>query len=103
MKKYIILAVSLLLVSCKSKQEADSETRDNFKHPELVQENTVKGNLWRVEIVHPGGAYSHWVYWFDHSSNTVSVNYSISHGKSSHNQTVVIDGVEYVPKEKNEK
>jgi hypothetical protein len=98
-----LIVATLLMVGCTSKEEARQQTKHNFQTPELVQENTPKGKLWRVEIIQPGGAYSHWVYWFDNSSNTISVNYSIPSGKSHVNQSIVIDGVEYIPKEKNEK
>ena len=97
MKNIILILALVVAAGCMSEQQANQQTERNFSNPELVSENTPKGRLWRAVVCNPREA-NHYVYWFDNSTNSVTVNYVERHGKSSLNRVIVIDGVPYVPK-----
>jgi hypothetical protein len=93
MKALICILACLFAIGCTQvKEEAKSFLEINsesFKDPVLVATNTLKGNLWTVRI-EKAHTY-HYVYWFDNSTNTVTINF---HAHKS-NQTIVIDGQTY--------
>jgi hypothetical protein len=71
----------------RQKIERENKEWNNlqFEKPELVATNTPKGNLWRT-IIKCGYQYDK-VYYFDNSSNTITIN----HMESKSHKTIVVD------------
>jgi hypothetical protein len=92
-----VICVVLLVSGCgPTAQEARQQNEASSRAPILVIESTPKGKLWMIEIAQAQTTEKHYVYYFDNSTNTVSVNYVVRRGKTHINQTIVIDGDEYI-------
>ena len=100
-KYAFLLAISIVaFVGCRERNSPETQALNYQygKNPEFVTE-TVKGNLYRI-WVDMGQNQSHdRIYFFENDTNTITLNSTIRHSKSSHVQaTMVIDGVEYIRK-----
>lgn len=105
-KSLLALLLAFALTSCSTPEEAQATTEFNMKNPDTV------GTLPDGRVVkhfvreRSNTSHDHHIYFIenpDGKSNTISTNYSVSEGKTTRNETVVlIDGVKYVPLEKHE-
>lgn len=93
MKNIILLLTCVAFIGCKSELEISIESRNNAAHPVFIAD-TPRGKLFRIDIPHEGTRY-HYIYYFDNSTNTVSVNYEERVGKVTVVKTIVIDGQTY--------
>lgn len=99
-----ILGVAFLVVACDNPVEERQKTVASAANPEVIATLPDGRTLHRLTVFVPNQA-DHFVYFFRDKNglkdtSTVSVNYSVPTGKTSYNQTVVIDGKTYelVPK-----
>ncbi len=91
-----VLLVLLILIGCgRNAEEAAAFNQENANHPRLVLTMPDGRQLYRIVIDSPDIRHYHYVYFFDKGDKTISVNYSVSQGKTTRNQTIVIDGVTY--------
>jgi hypothetical protein len=90
MRKLCFALVFVLLLGCSqanNPQFIEKNNRAFQNRQELIADDTPMGKLYRVRIYD----LNHWVYYFDRSTNTVTVNFRS--GKI--NQVIVIDGQQY--------
>lgn len=103
MKIKIIFAIlaGFILVGCigPSDPQTKAKNKINANSPEFVAD-TSKGKLYRIWIDMGSSHNADRVYYFENATNNeITVNETVSNGKTSHTQTVVIiDGVEYIRK-----
>ncbi len=90
--------MALCLVGCESQRKANLQTQNNLANPEFVGE--LRGQkLYRAEIVIANHS-DHWVYFFDNSP-VMTINRSVSNGKTTYTQVeVIIGGKHYIAVEK---
>lgn len=104
MKKVLFLILCASLVGCDNVDMRQEIANANIKPVvDLVATNTPKGSLYVMRVMaDTGRSYPepHYIYFFDNSTNTVSMNYTVRVGKSSQIRTIVIDGQEFnlIPK-----
>ena len=101
-KTFVIVVVAIVaLTGCRDRNDPQTKANNwvNANTPEFVVD-TPKGKLFRIWIDMGSGKHPDRIYFFENATNnTISVNKTISNGKSSHVETtVVIDGVEYIRK-----
>lgn len=95
--KTILLLILLLvgLTGCvKSETEHNAVNQINAANPKKVCTLPDGRVLYRITVENPN--YNHYVYFFStNDTTTVSVNYAVPQGKTSRNQTIVLDGETY--------
>ena len=100
---FLPLVLAAFLTGCDTPEKAQERMNNTAyfaSHPQLIATNTAKGNLYRFQVDIGRGSQNHWVYYFDNSTNTITINNVEPVGKSSYNKVVVIDGVEYIKRDK---
>lgn len=98
--KFNWLFIALLVVGCRPENSPETRliNQNNAKSPQFVVD-TPRGKLYRINIDRGEGNYPDRIYFFDTATNSVTVNSTVANGKSSYTKAVlVVDGVEYVPK-----
>ena len=73
-------------------REVQAENQDMVQHPSTIATMPDGRVLYCIKIHYIGYGH-HFVYYFGtNDTKTVSVNYIVQSGKTSHNQTIVLDG-----------
>ena len=99
-KSFSFCIVALLLLGCRPENSPETRliNQNNAKSPQFVVD-TPRGKLYRINIDRGECSQPDIIYFFDMDTNSVTVNSTVSNGKSSYTKAVlVVDGVEYVPK-----
>lgn len=98
----IVMYVSIIFTLClifgceRSSQEQHALTQQSAENPKYILTMPDGRNLYRIVVAADFEDHDHYIYFFSTNDvNTVSVNYSVRRGKTSFNQTIVIDGVTY--------
>lgn len=94
----IAALVSLVLVGCRGPNDPETHTINQYNatHPNLVMRGTPKGDLYMIIYDFSSDSHGkHYIYYFENSTNTVTINSIERAGKTSYTKVIVVDGVEY--------
>jgi len=94
-----LAAIVLLATGCDDirSPEIRETNQRNVNYPIFVAD-TPKGKLFQITIERGGGRHADRIYYFENDTN-ITINSTVPSGKSTYNQAVmVINGIEYVPK-----
>lgn len=92
------IGMVLCSTGCNSPAELQAKNTVNASVPDFVC-STPKGDLYMIEIDR-GWSYADRVYFFDTNPKSVTINRKVQSGKTIYRQAIlVVDGVEYVPKQ----
>lgn len=90
------LALIVLVSGCDGPIIDHTATQASINSPVYVGTFPDGRKLYQVTVSRGSSYHEHYVYYFaPNDGTTVSVNYEIPQGKTSVNQTIVIDGVTY--------
>lgn len=102
---FIAASIAMTLTSCESPNDPGpiSRTKDNLESPQTIG-TLPDGRVIKMFERDRGSSHNHYIYFIengDGKTTTVTLNTEVSAGKTTRNETtVLIDGVKYVPLEK---
>lgn len=90
----------MILSSCDDPIVSLKNTKNSFSNPDIVG-ILPDGRTVSCVVRYIPNSHKHYIYF---TGSDVTVNTTLSHGKTTSNQTIVlIDGIEYIPLEKEDK
>lgn len=91
-KSLLLLTSILILTGCDRTEEIKAQNNHAMHNPQKMGEMPDGRVLYCFEINNPEASHIHFIYYFGaRDTNTLSINSTVQSGKTSRNQTIVLE------------